>query len=329
VGGTVPDIENKIEAGEFDTMDQLPDPQGIQAYATQASLKPFIHSDPVGGEYYVNMNLAMPPFDDLHVRKAANWVVDKSGLLKLAGGSIEGEVATHDIPNTILPGLASYDPYKTPGEDGSLAQAKAEMMQSKYDTNHDGICEAPQCKNVLTVIDQTDPNPKMVALLQQNLAALGITLDIKQFQTTTMYTKCEDATQQVPLCPSEGWFQDFPDAYAYVTGLFSSTALTPSCCNDSELGATSQRLAGWHYANTTATQNIDSMLNACIPLQATARSSCYENVDKTLTEQVVPWIPFRFANQVVITSTRVQDYHLDVSTGWIALAQIALANGGQ
>ena len=28
-------------------------------------------------------------------------------------------------------------------------QAKAEMDQSKYDTNQDGVCDAPECKNVL------------------------------------------------------------------------------------------------------------------------------------------------------------------------------------
>ncbi len=263
------------------------------------------------------------------MRKAANWVVDKAGLLRLAGGSVQGTIATHVIPNTILPSLKSYDPYNTPNESGSLTQAKAEMMQSKYDTNHDGLCDAAECKDALMVIDQTDPNPKMSALVQQNLASIGITVKIQQFQTTTMYTKCETATSLIAICPSEGWFQDFPDPYAYVTGLFDSASLTPSCCDDSTMGATSAQLATWSYKITTPTPNIDSQLDGCIPMQGTERTQCYENVDKTLTEQDVPWVPFRFANQVVITSTRVQNYHLDVSTGWISLSLVTLANGGK
>ncbi len=324
VGGTVPDVQNKIEAGELDTLDELPNPEGIRAFVTSPTLKPFIHSDATFGTYYINMNLAMAPFDDVHVRKAVNWIIDKAGLLTLAGGKILGPIGTHDIPNTMLPSLKSYDPYATPNEAGSLAKAKAEMMQSKYDTAHDGMCDAAACKNVLMVIDQTDPFPKMAALVQQNLQAIGITVNQKQFETTTMYTKCETATSQIQLCPSEGWYADFGDPYAFVTQLFRSTALTPSCCDDSEMGATSAQLASWKYALTTPTPNIDSQMDACVPTQGAQRLDCYANIDKTLMETVVPWVPYRFANEVVITSTRVQNYHLDASTGWISLATLAL-----
>jgi ABC-type transport system substrate-binding protein len=325
VGGTVADVTKRIEAGELDTMDALPAPEGIRDYATNATLKPFIHSDPTFGTWYINMNTAMPPFDDVHVRKAMNWIVDKAGLLRLVGGQIQGPIATHTIPNSMVPSLANYDPYATPDHQGDPAKAKQEMMQSKYDTNHDGMCDAPACKNVLMVIDQTDPQPKMAALIQQDVQQIGISLNLKQFQTTTMYTKCETATERVPACPSEGWYADFADPYAFVTGLFSSVSLTPSCCDDSEMGATTAQLKEWKYTDTTPTPSIDDQLSACIPTQGDQREQCYANVDKALMENVVPWVPYRFANQVVITSTKVRNYHLDASTGWISLSQVALA----
>jgi ABC-type transport system substrate-binding protein len=327
VGGTVADLTKKIEAGELDTMDALPAPEGIRDYATNPDLKPFIHSDPTFGTWYINMNTAMPPFDDIHVRKAMNWVVDKSGLLRLVGGSIQGPIATHAIPDSMVPSLKGYDPYSTPNHSGDAAKAKQEMAQSKYDTNHDGVCDASACKNVLMVIDQTDPQPKMSALIQQNIEQIGISVNMKQFQTTTMYTKCETATERVPTCPSEGWYADFADPYAFVTGLFSSVSLTPSCCDDSLMGATTAQLKEWKYSNTTPTPSIDDQLNACVPMLGAQREQCYANIDKALMENVVPWVPYRFANQVVITSKRVQNYHLDASTGWISLSQLALAGG--
>jgi peptide/nickel transport system substrate-binding protein len=329
VGATVPDLQNKIQSGELDTMDAQPNPEGIQAFATNPDLKAFIHSDPTFGEYYINLNTAQAPFDDVHVRRAANWVTDKSGLLRLFGGPIKGSVATHDIPNTMLPNEKSYDPYATPNEAGSVPKGKQEMMQSKYDTNHDGLCDAPECKNVLMVIDGADPNPKLAAVLQQNLEGIGITTKIQPFQTTTMYTKCETATNKVPLCPSEGWYADFNDPYGYVTGLFSSASLTPSCCDDAEVGATSTQLKKWGYTNTTATPSVDAQLDQCIPTSGAQRLSCYAGVDKALMETVVPWIPWLFANEVVITSSRVENYHMDASAGWISLSQIALKNGGK
>src|SRR5438093_7570650 len=154
-----------------------------------------MHSDPTFGTYYINMNLGIPPFDDIHVRKAMNDAVDKAGLLQLAGGSILGDIASHTIPNAMVPGLQDYVPYGNADGSPNLEAAKAEMAQSKYDTNQDGVCDAAACKNVITVIDQTDPFPKMAALIQQNAQAIGVGLNVKAFQTTTMYTKCEDATQ--------------------------------------------------------------------------------------------------------------------------------------
>jgi ABC-type transport system substrate-binding protein len=254
-----------------------------------------------------------------------NWIIDKAGLLRLMGGEIQGPIAGHAIPNTMLPSLANYDPYATPNHQGDAAKAKQEMAQSKYDTNHDGVCDAAACKNVLMVIDQTDPLPKQAALIQQNIEQIGITVNIKQFQTTTMYTKCETATERIPTCTSEGWYADFADPYAFVTGLFSSVSLTPSCCNDSLMGATSAQLKEWKYSTTTPTPGLDDQLNACISIQGAQREQCYANIDRQLMETVVPWVPYRFANQVVITSKRVKNYHLDASTGWISLSQAALA----
>src|SRR5207247_1069285 len=130
VGGTVADVSKRIESGELDTMDQLPAPEGIRDYATNATLKPFIHSDPTFGTWYINMNTAMPPFDDVHVRKAMNWVVDKGGLLRLVGGQIQGHIATHTIPNSMVPSLANYDPYATPNHQGDPTKAKLGLLSA-------------------------------------------------------------------------------------------------------------------------------------------------------------------------------------------------------
>jgi peptide/nickel transport system substrate-binding protein len=330
IGGAIADVQNKIQAGALDLLDANATPQAIQAFETSDSLKPFIHSDPGDFDYYINMNMAMPPFDDIHVRKAMSYAVDKAGLLKLTGGAISGSVAGHIIPDGLLGGAKVTDVYATgSGDSGDATKAEAEMAQSKYDMNHDGVCDATACKNVLTAIDQTDPNPQEVNLLAQNVQPLGITLNIKQFQTTTMYTKCEDATQLIPLCPSEGWVRDFPDPFAFVTGLFSSASLTPSCCDDSLTGATSEQLASWKYpAGTIVPPSADAQLQKCVSLTGSARGQCYADVDTYLMTEVVPWVPFRFANGVNITSTRVVNYTFDDFATWVSLDQIALANGG-
>lgn len=167
-----------------------------------------------GAVGYISMNLAAPPFDDIYVRRAMNFAIDKAGLRQLAGGEINGEIAGHVFPDALAGGLLKdYDPYATPGSAGDLATAKEEMARSKYDTNRDGVCDAPACKDVFALASSTDPSPQQAALIQSNLQPLGITLDVKQLQTTSMYAKCNDLAARVPMCLSVGWLQDYSDAY--------------------------------------------------------------------------------------------------------------------
>ena len=96
------------------------------------------------------MNLTQPPFDDIHVRQAMNFVIDREALRKAWGGPPAGAIATHIAPDAILGNkLKGYAPYGAYGK-GDVAKAKAEMKLSKYDTNKDGICDAKACKNIFT-----------------------------------------------------------------------------------------------------------------------------------------------------------------------------------
>ena len=42
--------------------------------------------------------------------------------------------------------LADYDPYQTPNASGDVEKAKEEMALSAYDTDGDGVCDAPECR---------------------------------------------------------------------------------------------------------------------------------------------------------------------------------------
>ena len=90
-----------------------------------------------------------------------------------------------------------------------------------------------------------------------------------------------------------------------------------------------QQVQKWGYKITGGTLSADTQLDQCVSALGDQRQTCYEGVDKYLMEQVVPWVPYRFANQVGITSKRVVNYHVDASTGWISLSLVALANGGK
>jgi peptide/nickel transport system substrate-binding protein len=221
-------------------LDAVPPPNQVQKYTTDPDLKGRIHADPSDAVRFLEMNLANPPFDDIHIRKALNWALDKQGFLQLRGGALFGQIAGHIMVNSLENNLLkTYDPYATPDGAGDIQKAKAEIALSKYDSNHDGVCDASACADVLTISASSDPYPKQLALLQQTLEPLGITLDPKPLETSTMYARCEDPNSHWALCTGTGWGKDYPDGFTFAPPLFSRSAIGPSsCCNDTMVGVT-------------------------------------------------------------------------------------------
>src|SRR5436190_5664969 len=195
------DIFNKISTGDLDgTIASQPPPQVLQQYVTSPDLKPYFHSDPGDRTWYVMMNMLTPPFDDIHVRKAVNFVINKQALQKAWGGPLRGQIATHTIPPTVLPGFPSdYDPYRTPNEAGDVNAAKNEMKQSRYDSNHDGVCDSSVCKNVLFVNRTTPPFVNMTPTIQENLALIGIQVKARELDPGTAYTTIQTVRNLVPI----------------------------------------------------------------------------------------------------------------------------------
>ena len=330
IGGDLNDLYNKIDTGDIDmVLDAAPPAEVLQRYATDPTLQSRLHIFPDDAVSYLSMNLAQPPFDDIAVRKAVNLAIDKAGLRQLRGGETTGEIAGHIMVNSLENNvLQDYDPYATPNSSGDPDAAKAQMQQSKYDSDGDGVCDDPACDGVLAVTVNVDPLPKQAALISQNLEAIGISLDTKEFDITTMYSKCNDPNEHVAICLATAWGKDFPDAVTFGPPLFGSEALYPSCCNYALVGASSDQLKEWGYDVTTV-PSVDDQMAQCSPLTGDDRINCYADVDKYLMENVVPWVPARFPNAITISSERIVNYSFDQFCGCDALDHFAVAPEAQ
>ena len=330
IGGDETDLFNKVTAGDLDiVMDGIVPPALIKEYQTNPDLQDRIFNDESDVTRYIGMNLAQPPFDDIHVRKALSWAVNKNGMRQLRGGPSVGEIAGHIIVNSLENGLLNdYDPYATPNGDGDIQKAKDEMAQSKYDSNGDGVCDDPVCDNVLAFTDSADPYPKQAALLAPIFKELGITMDVKSLERTTMYNDCNDANTHMALCLGPAWGKDYGDAITYGLPLFDSSSVWESCCNYSLLGASADQLKGWGY-DVTSVPSVDDKVNECSDTApGDARYQCWADLDKQLMEDVVPWVPYVFDVNVRIISANVVNYSFDQFAGDPAIDQLAVANKG-
>ena len=331
IGGTEEDNANQVDQGILDMQfDGVAPPQQVRQYQQDPNLKDQIFINPSDAVRYLSFNIAQAPFDDINVRKAVNFALDKEGMRRIRGGPLVGEIANHIMVNSLQNGaLQDYNPYPSPNNQGDIEAAKEAMSQSEYDTNQDGVCDAPECKDVLAVTDEADPYPDQAALISSNLEPLGITLDIKSFERTTMYDKCNDIGAKTAFCLAPGWGKDYPDGTTFGEPLFGSGSIGPdACCNYALVGASSEQLQEAGYT-TTEVPNVDDMLTACDETPAgDERTQCWADVDTHLMEQVVPWVPYLFDNYVRTVSERVRNYTFDQFAGLPALEKVALAGGG-
>jgi peptide/nickel transport system substrate-binding protein len=326
IGGDNDDLYNQVDAGTLDfVVDGIVPPDKIREYQTNPDLQDRMNVYPSDAVRYISFNLAVPPFDDVHVRKAINWAFDKQGWRQLRGGPSTGEIAGHIFVNSLQNNiLAEYDFYATPNASGDMDKAQEEMAQSAYDTDGDGVCDAPECENVLTMSDREDPYPEQTQLLQQNLEPLGITLDIKQLERGTMYNKCNDANSHHGICAAPGWGKDYADGVTFGEPLFHSSGLWESCCNYSLVGASADQLQGWGY-DVTEVPSVDEEVERCSALDpGDERFQCWADLDQQLMEEVVPWVPYLFDNSVDIISENVQNYSFDQFAGLAAFDSMAV-----
>ncbi len=285
-----------------------------------------VHVVPGLTSRYINMNMAVPPFDDIHVRRAVEYVTNKKDLVQLiAPGAVP---QTHAIPDAFENGLlTSYDPFATPGNAGSLDAAKAEMAQSAYDANHDGLCDSSVCQNIYAPV----PNgtPELVTAGQDfaaQLATIGIGLELNEGSIGDMYAYTIDPSNHAALTFGIGWASDYFSATDWYGPMATSAEIGTSTGNNlSLIGATPEQLTHYGYGVTTV-PSLDSTIATCTGMSGSDAFGCWSSVDQYLMERTVAWVPLSNSLASSLTSVSVTAFDFDASMALPALDQIEVAH---
>jgi peptide/nickel transport system substrate-binding protein len=324
IGVGIGEAVRMVRSGQADLyLYDVPPPQipidVVQRFLDNPGLGVRVEVEPLDRVRYISINLAVPPLDDIHVRRAMSYAIDKQALLDLRGGSIVGDVARHIVIDSLENGLlASYDPYPT-----SLAKARAEMARSIYDQDGDGRCDHEACRGLLMLsTNQLFPEmDELAASVRRDLRRIGIELRIETVSRNRGYDALADPRAKVPLAIFTASGKDFINASQFFEPLFSSVWARTS---HSLVGATSAQLRRWGY-DVTSVPSIDDKIDECRPLVGDVQFRCWAEADQLLSEKVIPWIPYVFENHVQLVSDRVVAYSFDQFSDHPALDRIAVS----
>jgi peptide/nickel transport system substrate-binding protein len=297
----------------------------------------FVHESDVF--WSVTMNVAVPPFDDVHVRRAVARAIDRAALLELLSeppygpfGFSWGEVATHMAPDALEGGLLrAFDPYPYDPE-----AAQEEMRASAYDRTGDGRCDASACRHVRALVMDEGVLLAQAEAIREDLADVGIELELDPVPGEEFFGdedldgdyigdgSIHDPSARIPVGIAYPWGQDFPEGAGWFSPLFVGSGLNGA--NTSLVGATAGQLRGWGYG-VTSVPSVDDRVQLCLARRGVARAQCWIELDQYLTTELVSRVSYWVTENAVAVSERVVALSFDQWIGAPALDRIALAPG--
>jgi len=200
--------------------------------------------------YYLALKNNRAPFNDMRVRKALNYAIDKEALTKavLLGYAIP---AITDIPPSMPGSLAGIEaPYPYDPE-----KAKELLEEAGY----------PNGFSFEAILKSKSPDLETGLVLQKYFKAIGVNLKlIKEEPGTHWIHEQAGAYKEAAL---GYWYPDFPDAAGSLRAFYYSKNIPPkACCNFD------------YYVN----KEVDKLLDKAAQSDIEKRSKLYVEVNKVL-----------------------------------------------
>jgi glutathione transport system substrate-binding protein len=238
-------------------------------------------------EWYVAINNMKKPFDNLKVRQALNYAVDKVAYCKIV---YSGFCSPAD---SIIPSkLAFYKPQ--PQYPYDPAKAKALLAEAGFPNGFETEMFA---NNNTTAI-------RAMQFLQQQFAAVGIKLTVTPLESGVMAQKIwtvqkpEDATVQLQY---GGWSSSTGDADWGIRPLLYGKSFPPAMYNVA------------YYSNPKVDAAIEGALGTADP---TKRAAFYEEAQK-LAWADVPWIYLGVIDNVSVQTKGLSGVYMLPDRGFV------------
>jgi len=227
---------------------------------------------------YMGMNTARAPFDNVALRKAVNWAIDRPAQVRLLGA-----YAGKRTDQILVPGIPGYKPFNVYALKGAdVAKAKS--------IGGSAIDSSPTL-NVVHTTSSYSTNRAQVA--EFNLRQVGFKVNDVPTPATTYYQVIQTKGTDYNFVTNGGWCADYFDPYDYFNVLFDGRKIQASNNND------------YTYFNSAS---FDAGLDHAASLSGAARAAAYAKLDQELMVKYAPVVPYLIPTDTYFTSSRTKNW---------------------
>lgn len=198
-----------VDGGMFDVpADEFAEFQADSLWSKQVMIADGLNT------YYLFMNTRVKPFDDVRVRQAVCWALDHPALIKMYSGKAED--AGEFLPGG-MPGMARLHRYQP----RDVARARRLLAEAGYANGFR-----------TTLYGWTvEPGPRTLTMIQQELAEVGIRVDLDLGETAGYTAMAQDTSNRVPF-GLYSWNADYVDPSNFFSVLLDGRRITPTNNNN-------------------------------------------------------------------------------------------------
>lgn len=269
----------RFEQGQLDVL-KISDanPPDFLRIAQSPTWKPHMQHAPMMDIRYLSLNNEMKPFDNVLVRRAMNYAINRANIARFLAG--RASIAKGALP----PGMPAYNPLLQ-GYAHDPAKAKALIKQAGYEGKFPSMS--------LWYSTDAPWYEKAAQSIQADLKNIGVSIQIKGVRYAELKAK---AGQRRGLeMGLMGWIQDFPDPSNFLDVLFNGKNATDQASLNRSF-----------YSNPQVNRLMDEAL---LETDRAKRLQMYQRAEKEILEDA-PVVFLHHTERYVVHQPWIEGYRL-------------------
>ncbi|MER8873150.1 ABC transporter substrate-binding protein [Mesorhizobium sp. M0814] len=209
-----------IENGQADWMYDAAPADRLNEIGTQYADQ--THVTPLTAFWYAPMNTNLEPFNDVRVRRALNYAIDRNQIVNLYGGPVLAQPSCQILPPN-FPGHVDSCIY--------TKEPSAKWSAPDFDKAKALVKESGTAGQSVQIIAADEAVSKAIGTyLQSVLTDLGYEASVKAISSQIQGTYIKNSNNNVQISITQ-WYPDYPAASNFLYVLLSCASFTPGSDN--------------------------------------------------------------------------------------------------